>query len=221
VGGERSEPPRSSRGTNCVNAATGGEGDGRGKGRDLWASPHNVLTALSTRHSGCMGLLPQKDGGGGCAVGRHRPGDGRPEARGFGQPYRSAGMSDDHAGDPQIAGDVLHMGGKGAVLERVAIAARRAAALAAMHPAAGLAVDRRRAARPAGAGARAAAGGVGEDLRLHVRLVRHGFVPGRAAASAPAVVAGAGGMAEIDGESKNKKRTLFSGEECAVARREA
>ena len=80
-------------------------------------------------------------------------------------------MFHDHAGDPQIASDILYPGGKGAVLQSVAIAARRAAALAAVHPASGFAVDRRRAARPARAGARAAARGGGEDVRLHAALL--------------------------------------------------
>lgn len=102
---------------------------------------------------------------------RHRLADGRPGAHGFRQPYGSTGMFHDHAGDPQIACDILYPGGKGAVLQSVAIAARRAAAPAAVHPASALAVDRRRAARPARAGARAAARSVGENVRLHVSLL--------------------------------------------------
>lgn len=49
----------------------------------------------------------------------------------------------------------------------IAIAARCAAAFAAMHPAAAMTVDRRRAAGRTRTGARAAAWGAGEDIGLH------------------------------------------------------
>jgi len=102
-------------------------------------------------------------------------------------------MFHDHAGDPQIACDILYPGGKGAVLQSVAIAARRAAAPAAVHPASALAVDRRRAARPARARARAAARGGGEDVRLHASLLGLLWRPDR--------------VAETDGICKNKRET--------------
>ena len=56
-------------------------------------------------------------------------------------PGRLAGVLHDQAGQPQIAGDVLYPGGEGAMLPGVAIATRRAASLASMHPAARTAPD--------------------------------------------------------------------------------
>ena len=94
-------------------------------------------------------------------------------ARAIGQPDRPAGVLHHEAGDPDIAGDRLHLPGEGAMLPAVAIAARRAAPLAAMHPAARAAMDRRRAARRPGPGARSAARRAGQDFRLEGGVRRH------------------------------------------------
>ena len=70
----------------------------------------------------------------------------------------------------QIAGDLPDPGGVDAVLPGVAIAARRAAAPAAMHPAPRAPTHGRRSARCAGAGARAAAWGVRQYFGLWGRV---------------------------------------------------
>ena len=80
-------------------------------------------------------------------------------------------------GGAQIADDLPFPFAVQAVLPGIAVAARRAASFAAVHPAAAMAVDRRRAARRAGPGSCAAAWGVGEDVGLSgaVRLRLHVF----------------------------------------------
>ena len=65
-------------------------------------------------------------------------------------------------GRADIAGDLAHAGGVPAMFPGMAIAARRAAGPAAMHPAARVAGDGGRPARRARAGARAAAWGQSE-----------------------------------------------------------
>lgn len=80
------------------------------------------------------------------------------------------GGAQDDAGFTDIAGHRPEPGGMSAMLPGIAIAARSPAALAAMHPTAPVPVHRRRAARPARTGARAAAGRGGEDGGLHGRL---------------------------------------------------
>ena len=124
---------------------------------------------------GCMGLIPQIDRGGGRAERRDLLVDGGREARLIREPGGSVGVLHDHEGDPQIASDLLHPGGEGAMLPGVAITARRAAALAAVHPAACAAPDRRGAAGlpTPGAGARAAAGSRLQDCHR-----RSGITPG-------------------------------------------
>ena len=83
-------------------------------------------------------------------------------------PDRLAGVLHDQAGQPQIAGDVLYPGGEGAMLPGVAIATRRAASLASMHPAARTAPDGGGSAGCAAlrAGAGAAAERIREDFGL-------------------------------------------------------
>jgi hypothetical protein len=112
---------------------------------------------------------------------RRRADRRRPGLRALREPEGMIGVLDDHAGDAQVAGDLLHPPRTGAMFPAVAIAARRAASLAAMHPAAGPAADRRRAAGRAGAGARAAARRGGEDCRLTVVgwMILHISVPAR------------------------------------------
>lgn len=83
------------------------------------------------------------------------------------QPQHGVGEGDEPGTLPHIAGDGAEAFGAGAMPPGIAIAARCAAALAAMHPAAAMTVDRRRAAGRTRTGARAAAWGAGENVRLH------------------------------------------------------
>jgi len=76
------------------------------------------------------------------------------------------GRGEKAAAGADIGGDGAKAGRAAAMLPAIAIAARRAAALAARHPAPRPAVDRGRAASVPRAGARAAAGRGGEDGRL-------------------------------------------------------
>ena len=75
--------------------------------------------------------------------------------------FGSAQIADDRS----LPGDVARRAQ--AMLPGIAVSARRAAALAAVHPAAGAVVDGRGTAWRAGAGAGSAAQGAGEDLRFH------------------------------------------------------
>ena len=115
-----------------------------------------------------MGLFAGFDRGGGYQGRRDAPiqGGGPPGA--IVQPQCSAGVLHEHAGQTDIAADRRHPGGAGAMFQGIAIAARCAAAsAAAVHPASVVAGDGRGAAGRAGAGACAAARGVGENVGLH------------------------------------------------------
>ena len=114
-----------------------------------------------------MGLHAGFDRGGGCLKRCDPPFDpGRPE-RAVAQPDAPAGLPDHEAGHADVARKGLHPPGTGAMLPAIAIAARRAAALAAMHPAPLFAADGGGEAGRPGASACAAAGGRGEDFGLH------------------------------------------------------
>ena len=123
-------------------------------------------------------------------------------------PYARVGVLHDQAGQAQVAGDVLHFRGEGAMLPGVAVAARRAAALAAMHPAPRAAPHRRGAARRAiaGAGPCPAARRLGEDFRLHgvARRIFHSRVGSVRSATDRQICAP---LAETGRKHKNKTRT--------------
>lgn len=121
------------------------------------------------RISGCMGLHAEFDRGGGCLKRRDPPFDPGCAERALAQPDAPAGLPDHEAGHPDVARNGLHPPGTGAMLPAIAIAPRRTAPLATVHPAALFAADGGREARGSGSGARAAAGGIGEDLGLHGR----------------------------------------------------
>jgi hypothetical protein len=106
--------------------------------------------------SGCMGLCVRFFN----FPARPRCGEGRTirRAEALDQPIRRSG-----AGGAQIADDRPDPGGPHPMLPRIAIAARRTAALAPVHPAPPAAVHRRRTAGEAGTGAGTAAGSAGED----------------------------------------------------------
>ncbi len=118
-----------------------------------------------------MGLLTRIDGGGGASKLSGQPIAGSGAPRAVVKPQGSIGVLHVQAGQPDIAGDVLHPGAEGAVLPAIAIAARRTAALAAMHPASRAAVNRGGAAGLTRASAGTAAWGVGEDVGLHGREI--------------------------------------------------
>jgi hypothetical protein len=85
----------------------------------------------------------------------------------FFKPHQHGDMRGEVARLAHIAGHRPELRGAGAMLPGVAIAARSAAAPAAVHPAARLVVDRGRTAGRTAAGTSAAARGAGEDVGLH------------------------------------------------------
>jgi hypothetical protein len=91
--------------------------------------------------SGCTGLFAQNDGGGGCAKRCNLLFPACLCFHTLGPPDGVAGMFHPHGREPQVTGDSLHARGEAAMFPGIAIAARRAAALAAVHPAPGAAVD--------------------------------------------------------------------------------
>lgn len=115
--------------------------------------------AVRPAFSGCMGLCvrffifsTRPRGGKGQAIRRAEPLD---------QPIRRGGT-----GGAQIADDRPDPAGPQPMLPRIAIAARRTAALAPVHATPPAAVHRRRPAGEAGTGAGAATGSAGEDCGL-------------------------------------------------------
>ena len=139
-----------------------------------------------------MGLNPEFNGDGGC----ERLGEPIAlcaKAQIVLQRHGSPGMLHYQTGYPDVAGDCFHPPREGTMLQAIAIAFRRTAALAAVHSTTAIAADGGRAAGGSGAGARAAARSAGEDVRLHV--------------VAPIVCGRSEALTQSSGEGKNKKRT--------------